>query len=218
VLSNVITVTRVALMCRVVQLRLQWLSTMPVEIPDDRPRLTIRLRDGSEALLSPLTAEDSDLVEEGLDHLSVESRYTRFGLGLGHLSHSELEYLTNVDQRDHVAWGAVVDGEVAGAGRYIRIPKIGCAEVAVTVIDEFQRRGLGALLFEALAAIARADGVEAFCFVVVPDNQPVQRALERLDVKLTESEGLLGGKLAVADLPTGAHDAEMLSVMNEVRG
>ncbi|MEE9534584.1 MAG: hypothetical protein V3W06_09195, partial [Acidimicrobiia bacterium] len=70
---------------------------MPVEIPDDRPRLTIWLRDGSEVLLSPLSAEDSGLIEEGLDHLSVESRYTRFGQGVGHLSHSELEYLTNVD-------------------------------------------------------------------------------------------------------------------------
>ncbi len=94
-------------MCRGMPLRLQWLTTMPVEIPDDRPRLAIRLGDGSEALLSPLTGEDSGLVEEGLDHLSVESRYTRFGRGLSHLSHSELEYLTNVDQRNHVAWGAV---------------------------------------------------------------------------------------------------------------
>ncbi|TDI51072.1 MAG: GNAT family N-acetyltransferase [Acidobacteria bacterium] len=205
-------------MCRGMPLRLQWLTTMPVEIPDDRPRLTIRLRDGSEALLSPLTAEDSDLVEEGLDHLSVESRYTRFGRGLSHLSHSELEYLTNVDQRNHVAWGAVVDGEVAGVGRYIRIPEIGCAEIAVTVIDEFQYRGLGTLLFEALTAIARSDGVEAFCFVVVPDNRPVRRILERLDVQLTESVSLLEGKLAVADLPTGVHDVEMISVMNQVRG
>ena len=199
-------------------LRLQWLTTMAVEIPDDRPRLTIRLEDGSEALLSPLTAEDSDLVEEGLDHLSVESRYTRFGRGLSHLSQSELEYLTNVDQRNHVAWGAVVDGEVAGVGRYIRISEIGCAEIAVTVIDEFQQRGLGTLLFEALAAIARADGVEAFCFVVVPDNRPVRRLLERLDVQLTGSVSLLEGKLAVADLPTGVHDAEMIFVMNQVRG
>ena len=205
-------------MCRGMPLRLQWLTTMAVEIPDDRPRLTIRLEDGSEALLSPLTAEDSDLVEEGLDHLSVESRYTRFGRGLSHLSQSELEYLTNVDQRNHVAWGAVVNGEVAGVGRYIRIPEIGCAEIAVTVIDEFQQRGLGTLLFEALAAIARADGVEAFCFVVVPDNRPVRRVLERLDVQLTGSESLLEGKLAVADLPTGVHDVEMIFVMNQVRG
>ncbi|MCZ6568047.1 MAG: GNAT family N-acetyltransferase [Actinobacteria bacterium] len=198
-------------------LRLQWLTIMPVDIPDDRPRVTIRLRDGSAALLSPLTAEDSGLVEEGLDHLSVESRFTRFGRGLSHLSHSELEYLTDVDQRDHVAWGAVVDGEVAGVGRYIRVPEIGCAEIAVTVIDEFQHRGLGTVLFEALAAIAGADGVDAFCFVVVPDNRPVRRLLERLDVQLIGSESLLEGRLAVADLPIGVHDAEITSVMNQVR-
>lgn len=190
---------------------------MPVEIPDDRPRLTIWLRDGSEVLLSPLSAEDSGLIEEGLDHLSVESRYTRFGQGVGHLSHSELEYLTNVDQRTHVAWGAAVDGEVAGVGRYIWISEIGCAEIAVTVVDEFQHRGLGTVLFEALAAIARADGVDAFCFVVIPDNRPVRRLLERLDVQLIGSESPLEGRLAVADLPTGVHDAEITFVMNQVR-
>ena len=74
------------------------------------------------------------------------------------------------------------------------------------------------MLFEALTAIARSDGVEAFCFVVVPDNRPVRRILERLDVQLTESVSLLEGKLAVADLPTGVHDVEMISVMNQVRG
>lgn len=190
---------------------------MPVEIPDDRPRLTIWLRDGSEVLLSPLSAEDSGLIEEGLDHLSVESRYTRFGQGVGHLSHSELEYLSNVDQRTHVAWGAAVDGEVAGVGRYIWISEIGCAEIAVTVVDEFQHRGVGTLLFEALTAIARADGLEAFCFVIVPDNRPVRRALQRLDVELTVSDSLLEGKLVVAELPTGVYDAEMISVMNQVR-
>jgi acetyltransferase len=197
--------------------RLQWRNTMPVEIPDDRPRLTIWLRDGSEVLLSPLSAEDSGLIEEGLDHLSVESRYTRFGQGVGHLSHSELEYLSNVDQRTHVAWGAAVDGEVAGVGRYIWISEIGCAEIAVTVVDEFQYRGLGTLLFGALTAIARADGVEAFCFVIVPDNRPVRQALQRLDVELTVSDSLLEGKLVVAELPTGVYDAEMISVMNQVR-
>jgi GNAT superfamily N-acetyltransferase len=106
---------------------------------------------------------------------------------------------------------------VAGVGRYIWISEIGCAEIAVTVVDEFQHRGLGTLLFEALTAIARADGLEAFCFVIVPDNRPVRQALQRLDVELTVSDSLLEGKLVVAELPTGVYDAEMISVMNQVR-
>jgi len=73
------------------------------------------------------------------------------------------------------------------------------------------------LLLGALTAIARADGLEAFCFVIVPDNRPVRQALQRLDVELTVSDSLLEGKLVVADLPIGVHDAEMISVMNQVR-
>jgi GNAT superfamily N-acetyltransferase len=193
-------------------------GAMPVTIAEDRPRLTIRLKDGSEALLSPLTAEDGDLLEEGLEHLSIESRFARFGQGLSHLSHSEVEYLTNVDQRDHVAWGAIVDGEAAGAGRYIRIPSAGCAEIAVTVIDEFQRRGLGMLLLEALTAVARVDGVDAFCFGIVPDNLPVRHIVERLEVPLTDSESLLEGRIDLTDIQKGPLEDEMVSVMTEVRG
>ena len=190
---------------------------MTVIIAEDRPRLTMPLRDGSEALLSPLTAEDSDLLEEGLEHLSIESRFARFGQGLSHLSHSEVEYLTNVDQRDHVAWGAIVDGEAAGAGRYIRVPVAGCAEIAVTVIDEFQRRGLGVLLFEALAAVARVDGVEAFCFEIVPDNMVVRRILDKLEVSLTETDSLLEGRISLTDIWVGSREDEMVLVMNEAR-
>jgi GNAT superfamily N-acetyltransferase len=191
---------------------------MPVTIAEDRPRLTISLEDGSVVLLSPLVAGDGDLLEEGLDHLSIEGRFARFGQGLSHLSQHEVEYLTNVDQRNHVAWGAIVDGEAAGAGRYIKVPTANCAEVAVTVIDQFQRRGLGVLLFEALTAVARVDGVEAFCFEVVPDNLPVRHILERLEVALTESESLLEGRIALTDIWKASREDEMVSVMNEVRG
>ena len=66
-------------------------------------------------LLVPIAPDDRHYLEQGLAELSPESRYTRFGQGLESLSDSELDYLTNVDQRSHVVWGAVVDGD--GGGR-----------------------------------------------------------------------------------------------------
>ncbi len=186
---------------------------MPFEIRADRPRLVFELRDGSEAVLSPLDPEDKPLLEDGLDHLSFESRYARFGQGRGPLTESELEYLANVDQHNHVAWGAIVGDEAAGVGRYIWLEEADCAEVAVTVIDEFQGVGLGTLLFQALTAIARADGVERFCFEVMPDNAAVLGMLQGVEVRLDESGSLLEGRFSLDDIPSSPHDARFVEVM-----
>lgn len=190
---------------------------MPIDLPDDRPRVATFLADGSEVLLSPIVPEDRVLLEEGMGLLSVESRYTRFGLGLGHLTDGELEYLTNVDQWNHVAIAAAIDQEPAAVGRYIRIRESNCAELAVTVIDRYQRRGLGRLLLGALASIARADALDEFCFVVMPTNKVVREVASRLNVRLVDTGDFLEGRVPIAILPTTEIDEEIVSVMTDIR-
>lgn len=190
---------------------------VPVEIPDDRPRVEIELTEGSVAVLSPLTPEDRELLEEGLDHLSIMSRFTRFGRGVSHLSNAELDYLTEIDQRSHVAWGAIVGGEVAGVARYITIDAMGCSEVAVTVVDEFQRRGLGSALIAALVATARADAVAEFCFEVVPGNAAMEHIIEGIEVHLDDSGSLIEGRIRMSDLPRHIQEPEFVEVMEAVR-
>lgn len=185
-------------------------------MPDDRPRLVVTLPDGAEALLSPLGPDDRELLKDGLDHLSLESRYNRFGQGRSALSEAELDYLVGVDQADHVAWGVAIDGEGAGVGRYIRTDD-DCAEIAVTVLDEFQRRGLGRLLFEALAAVARADGVTEFCFQVEPDNDAVNEMIRGVEVTLDEPGRVLLGRVAIADLDVTPRDGDYVRIIEEVR-
>ncbi|MDX1467941.1 MAG: GNAT family N-acetyltransferase [Acidimicrobiia bacterium] len=190
---------------------------MPVEIADDRPRVEIELEDGSVATLSPVVPDDLALFEEGLDKLSVESRFTRFGQGIAHLTRAELDYLTDVDQRSHVAWGALVDGEIAGAGRYVA-REDGCSEVALTVIDEYQHRGLGSVLLGALVAVAVADGVEELCFEVVPGNVAVEHLLDGVDLRPDDSGSLIEGRVRVSDLPESPRADELVAVMNACRG
>lgn len=191
---------------------------MPLPLPEDRPRLVMTLDDGSEAELSPLLPEDRDLLEEGMRHLSPQSRFARFGLGRGQLSRGELDYLTEVDQRRHVAWGAAVGDTAAGVGRYIVMEDEDCAEVAVTVIDRLQRKGLGRALFQALTAVARDDRVEVFCFETPPENLAVQRIVRGLPVRFDSDQGLVTGRIAVADLPHSPMDADLVALMEQVRG
>lgn len=190
---------------------------MPLPLPEDRPRLEVTLDDGSAAELSPLLAEDRDLLAEGMTQLSPETRFTRFGQGRGDLTPKELDYLTQVDQRLHVAWGAIAEGTAAGVGRYI-VDHEGCAEMAVTVLDRFQRRGLGRALFQALVAVARADGVDSICFEALPENLVVQRIFRGIPLQLDSDQGMVTGRVAIADIPVSKREAEMVELLEELRG
>lgn len=190
---------------------------MPLPLPEDRSRLEITLDDGSEAQLSPLRPEDRDLLAQGMSQLSPESRFRRFGQGRGDLTPKELDYLTLLDQRRHVAWGAIVDDAAAGVGRYI-VEEAGCAEMAVTVVDRFQRRGLGRALFEALVAVARADGIEQLCFEALPENLAVQRIFRGIPLRLDPAHGLVTGRVAIADIPVSDREQDMVALLGEYRG
>jgi len=180
------------------------------------PQIPIPLRDGSVARLRPMTPEDRALLVEGLGRMSEQSRFARFGSGISRLSDAELRYLTEVDQVNHVAWGALIDDVPAGVGRYI-LGEDGVAEIAVTVVDEFQRRGLGRALFDALVASARASGIEEFRFSIQPWNRDVVRMFPGVDVILDERDGMLTGRVDVAGVPGSAHEHEYVELLDLCR-
>jgi GNAT superfamily N-acetyltransferase len=190
---------------------------MPDTTTPDLPTIAVTLRDGAVAELRPIHPEDRGLLAEGLSLMSIESRFARFGVGVDHLTPSELDYLTNVDQVGHVAWGAAVDDEPAGVGRYIRFSDPVCADIAVTVVDRFQGRGLGRLLFEALVASARANEIAELCFAVQPFNDAVQRILRGVDVDLTESGGLVQGRIEVSAIPPTKRDKQFVELLVQAR-
>jgi hypothetical protein len=166
--------------------------------------------------MRPINPGDKALLIEGLNQMSPKSRLARFGSGISSLSASELRYLTDVDQVSHVAWGATIDGEPAGVGRYI-VDGAADAEIAVAVVDDFQRRGLGRALFEALAASARAAGVGSFHFAIEPWNRTVLRMLAGIEVADDESNGMLVGRVLVSDIPQGPREAEFVELLDRYR-
>jgi GNAT superfamily N-acetyltransferase len=148
--------------------------------------------------------------------MSEQSRFARFGSGISNLSDAELRYLTEVDQVSHVAWGAIIEDEPAGVGRYI-VGEDGVAEIAVTVVDEFQRRGLGRALFDALVASARSSGIEELRFSIEPWNNPVVRMFPGVDVVLDEHDGMLHGRVEVAVVLVGPHESEYVELLDLCR-
>jgi GNAT superfamily N-acetyltransferase len=197
--------------------RLQLPGSMRIVIPEDRPRHQVTLPDGAILNLSPILKTDREFFEKGLEELSPESRFARFGSGVSSLTTQELDYLTDVDQRRHVAWGAAVGDEVAGVGRYI-VGEDGCAEIAITVLDSMQRRGVGRVLFEALVAVARADGIHEICFEALADNEAVRYLLDEIELVPTPAGGVIERRVRVSDLPRSTDDGEFLAVIDEIRG
>ena len=155
---------------------------------------TYTLPDGGEVQLRPIRPEDKERLQAGLRRLSPRSRYRRFLSEPETLSPKELRYLTEVDQVDHLAWVAFdprqPDEPGLGVARCVRLadePQV--AEVAVTVVDEHQGRGLGTLLLGVLGAAAAAQGIRAFRGFVLASNHDMLEILTQLGAQVGEREG-----------------------------
>jgi GNAT superfamily N-acetyltransferase len=143
------------------------------------PELRV-LRDGTRVLVRPILPGDKERLREGLSRLSDLSRYRRCMHAVSDLTAEQLRYFTEIDYADHMAWVALdpdQPGEPGlGVARYVRLkddPAI--AEVAVTVIDSHQGRGLGTLLLGILSRTAALNGVETFRAFVLEENEPMIR-------------------------------------------
>jgi RimJ/RimL family protein N-acetyltransferase len=159
----------------------------------------ITLRDGSRVLLRPAVPADRALLVEAFERLSPESRYRRFFAPIQSMSGSLLDYLTAVDYVDHFAWAAIsaepgLLGEPYGVGvsRYVRLADPAAAEMAVTVVDDWQGKGLGRILLDALVLEALENGIERFEGDVLVENRPMQEMLRRTGARFRpEGNGVL---------------------------
>ena len=153
------------------------------------PRI-FRLNDGAEIAIRPITPGDKRLLKGAFDRLSEESRFRRFLSPKNELTPQELAFLTEVDHHDHEALVAVHPKRQEGFGvaRFVRSEHdFGVAEVAVTVADDWQHRGVGTALLAELVERARAEGVRRFSAVVHSSNRPMFELLQQLGAVVSRS-------------------------------
>jgi RimJ/RimL family protein N-acetyltransferase len=128
------------------------------------------LLDGATAHLRLISPADGDALAAFHDRLSADTVRLRFFNAHPYLCPAEVADFTGVDGRDRVALVALIDGALVGVGRYDRLAGSTTAEVAFVVADVHQGRGLGTLLLEHLATIARRFGIDRFVAETLPDN------------------------------------------------
>lgn len=157
------------------------LTTPDRDAPPLYPPEDVTLRDGSQVRISRITPRDAPLIAAGFERLSAESRRLRFLSSKPKLSRSELKYLTEVDGHRHEALGAIdpATGQGIAIARFVRDEEDPSrAEVAVTVADDWQRRGLGTVLLDRLANRARQEGIKRFTALMAGDNPATASFLE----------------------------------------
>jgi GNAT superfamily N-acetyltransferase len=184
------------------------------------PAGRVGLADGTHVTLRPLRPGDGDLLTVGFDRLSDQSRYRRFLAPVPRLTPSMLQFLTSVDGINHRAWGAVVteSGDVVPAGvvRWVRSRRDpAVADMAVTVIDDYQGRGLGSLLQDVAVLDAFRCGVERFEGVVLGENIASRRMLARGGARLRpDGGGVLAFTLELRPRVERLHDSPLSIVVS----
>ena len=145
----------------------------------------VELRDGTNVNVRPIVPEDEPLLHEAVASMSERTVYFRFFSPIKRMSDAMAHRLAVVDYEDRFAIVATTKRptgkeRIVGVARYDRARDTDVAEVAVAVIDEFQRRGLGGLLLAELARVGRAHDIRTFSLIVLPENREMLGLLRKM--------------------------------------
>ena len=145
----------------------------------------VELRDRIKVHVRPIVPEDERLLHEAVAAMSERTVYFRFFSPIKRMSDALAHRLAVVDYSDRFAIVATAHRpggkeRIVGVARYDRASGTDVAEVAVAVIDEFQRRGLGGQLLAELARVGRAHGILTFSLIVLPENREMLGLLRKM--------------------------------------
>jgi acetyl coenzyme A synthetase (ADP forming)-like protein len=152
------------------------------------------LTDGSSILIRALTPEDRQRLREHLSRLSPESAYFRFMAPKKSWSDDDLNRFINLDYVHRFALAVSRryrdDERIIAVGIYVANPKDDqpeTAEVAFTVEDEYQGRGVGTLLLEHLCRIAHVNGINRLEADVMASNSRMLDVFARSGFNVSRS-------------------------------
>jgi GNAT superfamily N-acetyltransferase len=133
------------------------------------------LRDGGLAVIREVTADDHDALLALHEALSPRTLYLRFFSASLLSSARYVNRLVRPEHAEHGGLVLLVEDRLVGVAAYECIPDSaastpGCAEAAFVVADDQHGRGIGTLLLEHLAALARQRGIHQFIAETLPDN------------------------------------------------
>ncbi len=119
--------------------------------------------------------------------LSPETKHFRFFGGVNELSPSQIKRFCTVDGCHSMAFVATVrrngqDVEI-GVSRYAPDARDDIREMAITIADDWQNKGLDTLLMQPLIDAAKENGVKQLYSIDLGDNAAMHALAERLGMR-----------------------------------
>ncbi|TDE46463.1 GNAT family N-acetyltransferase [Nonomuraea mesophila] len=160
----------------------------------------VKLADGAEVTLRPLTSIYREAVRDLHDRCSPESRRFRYFTALPALPERVFDRMCDRNRGHSLVAGH--DGQVVGLANLLFTSDPGSAEMAVLVEDRWQGRGLGTVMARALVHAARDLGYAEVRATLLSDNVRMRRLLLSLGATLgyTEDPGVVAARLPVGVL------------------
>ena len=155
---------------------------LPIRLPIYPEELErwIDLKDGSRVFLRPLKLTDEALLRDLFYKLSPESVHYRFFQLIKSMPHEKLQEFLRIDYEADMALvvltgSADEDAEMIGIAHYLKDPQTNFAEAAFLVRDDWQGKGIGTQLMDALVEAAQIQGIAGFTADVLADNKGMMR-------------------------------------------
>jgi acyl-CoA hydrolase/GNAT superfamily N-acetyltransferase len=154
----------------------------------------------------PIRPSDERLLREFFYSHSADTVYQRYHVAVASLAPKQIQQFCTLDYDREIALaGFVPDGEserMVAVGRFAAEPGSTWAEVALTVHDELQNRGIGTYLMRRLIEIAQSRGIDGLLGYVLAENSRMLRIFENagvpVDFKLEDGTYTVKLKLAAS--------------------
>ncbi|MER6948948.1 GNAT family N-acetyltransferase [Nonomuraea sp. NPDC000554] len=157
----------------------------------------LRLDDGVEVEVRPLTAGFREAVRDLHDRCSPESRRFRYFTSMPALPERVFDRLLDKGRGQSIV--ACHDGQVVGLANLMYCPDPGAAEMAFLIEDSWQGRGLGGQLARMLVTAARDTGFAEVRATLLSDNTRMRRLLISLGATLgyTDDPGVIEARMPI---------------------
>jgi acetyltransferase len=155
------------------------------------------LRGGGEYVVRPIHPDDASMLQDLVQRLSPESRYSRFVSSIRELSPAMLARFTLIDYDREMALvavyrerspksggglsGVITEADrIVGVSRYITNPDQSSCEFSLVVADDFNGKGLGSRLMESIMDLARDKGLSEIDGLVLANNAGMLKLMKSL--------------------------------------
>jgi len=148
-----------------------------------------RLPDGTRVFLRPVRDADLSHANEFFARLSDQTKYFRFMTPTPALTEETLaQFVDALHQARAAVVVAVVEHgheqELVGGGRLVPVKRRGTCEFALTIVDDWQGRGVGTVVLREVVRLARQLGYRRIEGSVLTINAKMLKVAQRLKFAL----------------------------------